>query len=183
MKSRYVLAKAKFLMVNAMLVLMIMACNLSAFSSQAPATESASTSQGESHHSGPFKMGEPIPASDFSLVVDDFSVKSDKIYLTLVVQNVDSAKHVFRYQRGAISVKDDLGNVYKPEYLSTGLYEDVQVEIGPGEAVSFRSTFAGSGGSRVIARYVGVIPSEASKLIIDFKGFGPYEDVSVEIDL
>lgn len=183
MESRYVLAKVRFLVVNAMLVLMILACSLSAFSSQAPATESSSTSEGGSHHSGPFKMGEPIPASNFSLVVDDFSVKSDIIYLTLVVQNTDSAKHVLRYQRSAISVEDDLGNVYKPEYDSSGLYEDVQVEIEPGEAVSFRSTFAGLTGSRVLARYAGVIPSEASRLLVTFDGFGPYQGTTVEIDL
>ncbi len=136
-----------------------------------------------SDKNGSIKLGEAVPAGNFSLVVEDFSARSDTIYLTLIVQNVDTAKRIFRYKRSAISVEDDLGNVYKPEYGSTGLYEDVQVEIEPGDAVPFRSTFAGSRGSRVLPRYAGVIPSEASNLLVTFDGFGPYQGTTIEVDL
>ena len=147
--------------------------------------ESPPTPQGIRNPTSPVEMGEFILVDDYSLMVEDYYVRHDALHFTIMVKNLDAADHLFRYQRTSISVEDDLGNVYEPNYsfLATELYEDVQVEIEAGKVVSFNSTISGSAGSSVIARYLGVVPAQASTLFVKFNGFGPYNGIIVEIEL
>jgi hypothetical protein len=95
---------------------------------------------------------------------------------------------LFRYHRLAISVKDDLGNEYLSGYdnlvgnYESKLYDAQQVEIQPGETLIFKSESIWTR-PHYLQYFVGPVSLQAKKLIIEFNGFGPFEDIQVEIEL
>ncbi|MCB0256688.1 MAG: hypothetical protein KDI55_23455 [Anaerolineae bacterium] len=153
---------------------------------QSPMVEPASTPRGVRNPTGPVPAGTTILADDYALVVHDVQVNSafpDYLQLELVVTNLDSQAHLLRFQRSAITLRDDLGNVYPFGNPTEQIYENLQREIAAGQTVVFKSTRGFDWGSHVLGSYRGPVPPSASTLYIDFNGFGPFDGITVAYDL
>ncbi len=143
----------------------------------------------ESLPTGPVAAGMPIVYDGWSLTVSKeihIDTSEDDWGPIIFIRNQGDTKRVFRFKNSGVTAKDDLGNVYDPSFgLCEDIYHQVKnLEVDAGKSVEFR---AGSGGvckgPRGINIFDGVIPLEASQLIIHFEDFGPYSGVDVVIDL
>lgn len=136
---------------------------------------------------------ETIYVDGLTLIVEDrFEAENDIIYgdlitIYLIVQNMSTRQKLFSYTNGSVRLLDDLGNEYA-FVLSTNeqhlIYDIKQQTLDPNETLSifsFDSTSAGT-----ISRlpyYRGPIFPGASRLIIEFNGFGPFSGFSCFIEL
>lgn len=167
--------------------------------------ESTPTIQGIRNPSGVVPLGEPIIVDGFQLYVDanSFEIVNDSLvggpYLrvSFAVKNVDEIKRVFRFAPSSVTIRDDAGKVYQFIQTSrncdsaTPYMETKAVELQPGESVVIGSHRSGTSAQnwcfsnypQLMPWYEGTIPAEATRIIFDFKGFGPFEGFSIEIPI
>jgi|GEM_PF-2967324 len=108
---------------------------------------------------------------------------SDFLRVKLVVTNYSSDTRLFRYVRNSVQMRDDTGKTYANDNPSEEIFRSVQVEMPNGEPVQFISTLGFDWDNRTLLSFWGPIPSSATKLYIDFNGFGPFSGFTLEVDL
>lgn len=107
----------------------------------------------------------------------------DFLRVTLVVTNYSSDTRLFRFVRNSVQMRDDTGKAYANDNPSEEIFRSVQVEMPSGEPIKFISTLGHDWESRTLLSFWGPIPPSATKLYIDFNGFGPFSGFTIEVDL
>lgn len=108
---------------------------------------------------------------------------SDFLRVTLVVTNYSSDTRLFRYVRNSVQMRDDTGKAYANDNPTEEIFRSVQVEMQNGEPVKFISTLGFDWDNQTLLSFWGPIPPSATKLYIDFDGFGPFSGFTMEVDL
>jgi hypothetical protein len=147
------------------------------------------TPRGIRNPSGIIPAGEIIIVDDFSLVVKP-SFKIDEgwegetlIYIEIVVSNISNRSRLFSYDRPqSLSMKDNLGNSFRPFDNSSDFYQSFQFSFDSGATVTFESAY-NAHGKLQIPVFEGEIASGASQLIVSFDGFGSFTGFEISIDL
>lgn len=80
-------------------------------------------------------------------------------------------------------MRDDTGYIYPNDNPSNEIFRSVQVEMPVQEPVQFTSTLGFDWIETTLLSFQGPIPPAATKLYIDFNGFGPFSGFSIEVDL
>lgn len=136
---------------------------------------------------GPLPAGVPLVMEDFSLVVhDDFSVDHvNNIHYSLVIQNVGTRTRLLSFKCSAFGMRDDLGNEYKAYGADREeLYQERQFDLKPDEVLKLRSSNRWHWALRSeIPSFVGPISPQASQIILQLDGLGPFSGVEIAIDL
>jgi hypothetical protein len=160
---------------------------------QPPVAEEAEltieTREPETLPTEPVMAGTSINYQNWSLIVSrDIKVtNSGNIIITIYVKNLSKDDKIFRFTNSAVTLKDNLGNVF-PHTFEYSHCEKVFDEVknltikGEGSA-TIKSDRYYCENSNQIDSYVGPIPIEASQLIVHFENFGPFSGVNVIIDL
>ncbi|NMC52635.1 MAG: hypothetical protein GYA48_03265 [Chloroflexi bacterium] len=146
----------------------------------------------ESLPEGPVSAGVPIIYDGWSMTVSKelTIIRNDGEWgIDIYIRNLGDSRRVFRFMNASVTAKDDIGNVYE---MGNDSYEDCEaihhevknLEVDAGESVKILSEHSSwCEEADHINTFDGVIPLEASQLIIHFENFGPYSGVDVLIDL
>jgi len=151
------------------------------------------TATPESLPTEPVMAGTPIIYDGWSIMVskeiDTRAWNGDpQVRLQIFVRNLGTDSRVFRYTNSAITLSDNLGNVYpiliKEASCEAGHFDVKNYTIRGDELVTLKSSY-GRDCDRVnnIDSYSGTIPLEVGHLIVTLDGFGPLYNVEVIIDL
>lgn len=156
--------------------------------SQIPQVETAAPAipNGIESPSGIVSSSETIIADGYTLnfvSVTPNPTFPDFLRVTLVVTNYSSGPRLFRFVRNSVQMRDDTGKTYATDNPSEEIFRSVQVEMPSGEPVKFTSTLGFDWESRTLLSFWGPIPPSATKLYIDFNGFGPFNGFTIEVDL
>ena len=108
-----------------------------------------------------------------------------QIAVSITVENRSDQTQLFTFTRSAISLKDDLGNVY--DYAS-GKQPDLnavqQVQIAASETLMWSGALIFNPlDTASLPAFAGPVNPGASQLILSLEGFGPYNGVEIFIDL
>lgn len=134
-----------------------------------------------------------IVPSSATIISDDYVLNfvsvtpnptfSDFLRVKLVVTNYSSSPRIFRFIRNSVLMRDDTGRTYPNDNPSDEIFRSVQVEMPIQEPVEFLSTLGHDWDNTTLLSFWGPIPASATKLYIDFNGFGPFSGFTMEIDL
>ena len=142
----------------------------------------------------PVPAGTPVLAGDLALGVDpgfellqtaDGSKAAVQIAVHITVRNRGDQAQLFTFTRDAITLEDNLGNIYayasgKPPELNT----TQQIQIAAGETFDLTGALAFDPAvSTSLPAFKGPVDPGASRLILAFEGFGPYNGLEITIDL
>jgi hypothetical protein len=142
---------------------------------------------------------EPVPAGtsvlsdalalgvdpNFELLQASEGKPTVQIAVSITVENRSDQTQLFTFTRSAISLKDDLGNVY--DYAS-GKQPDLnavqQVQIAASETLMWSGALIFNPlDTASLPAFAGPVNPGASQLILSLEGFGPYNGVEIFIDL
>lgn len=137
----------------------------------------------------PVMAGTSINYQNWSLIVSrDIKVWNDgNIIITIYVKNLSKDDKIFRFTNSAVTLKDNLGNVF-PHTFEYSHCEKVfdavkNLTVNGERSATIKSENYYCDGVHSINSYLGPIPIEASQLIVHFENFGPFSGVDVIIDL
>lgn len=108
---------------------------------------------------------------------------SDYLRVKLVVTNYSSNPRIFRFVRNSVQMQDDTGYIYPNDNPADEIFRSVQVQMPVQEPVQFISTLGFDWIETTLLSFQGPIPPAATKLYINFNGFGPFSGFSIEVDL
>ena len=136
---------------------------------------------------GPFPAGVPLLIDDFSLVVNnEFSMDHmNWIHYSLIIKNVGTRTRLLSFQCSAFSMRDNVGNVYGAVGADREeFYESRQFDLEPGEALKLTAAASWNWAHRAqIPPFAGPIAPQATSLILQLNGVGPFSGLDVTIDL
>lgn len=160
------------------------------------------TVYGVTEPQGILAAGTPVIIDDYWMVVDPsgLTVDDDFIGFSIQLRVLGDQQRLFRYNASALRLRDDLGNSYDYYYNISGtkctesdiyLAKQIMVEpdedliIEPHTSMMYSSYFwwCLDDQNQDIPGFIGNIPAEASKLILEFDGFGPFSAFGYEFDL
>lgn len=147
--------------------------------------------------SGLIPAGQAIIYDGWSLTVSreiEIDTYDDNWGPTLYLRNLGDSERVFRFTNAGVTARDDLGNVYPPggHRDCEEVYNQVKnLSVRGGDMETIQSSDyphsvpaqPGCGEPDAIQMFDGMIPLEASSLILHFEQFGPFDGVDVVIDL
>jgi len=138
---------------------------------------------------------EPVPAGK-AVIYDGWAItvkpeiltyRGNKWAIEVFIRNLGETSRIFRYVNAGITASDNLGNTYDiaPEFCIEHHQTVKNLNIPEGDSTSISPGYWGNEcvSNDGIHQFKGPIPLEASKLIIGFDDFGPFNDVEVIIDL
>jgi hypothetical protein len=146
------------------------------------------TPAGVSNPAGPVPAGTPILANGYRLTVagdvrllDAETAKPTISIGRITLENVSDVQRRLQFRRAAITLRDDLGNVYDPTARRQALYEDLEIVLDPGAAVVLNS-YATLVDATDLTTYAGPVAPQATTLIVRVDGLGPFSGIVVEVD-
>lgn len=142
---------------------------------------------------GRYDAGTPVCIDGLTMTVDSNSLRvlDGYIQISLNVKDTGSQNTNFRYAANSITIFDDVGNSYAPvdECTSADFTTTKQIQIKRGQSQQFLSGgtstpyCAGSADKWILPTYSAAIPANASKIILSFNSFGPFNGIEIAIGL
>lgn len=157
------------------------------------------TPYGITNPTGTIDAGMPVIMDNLSLVIEnnDLEIDGSEISLTIHIRNLSEKQRILSYSCSAITLSDDLGNVYsryKPEYgercKDSDLFLPKNLQIPPQEEVKLESPWGSSNfwwcsddWEEYIPIYQGPIALGAKMIFVSIDGIGPFSGFSIAITL